>query len=637
MSGFPLVGAPAAPYTARRTHAAMSTSRALLLAIVLLLCAAPPTLASHTKGGQAPADWRTTWAVPEGFSLAVDTTGFTFPTAIVFVPNPGPGPKDPLYFVAEYHNRVSVVTNDRTVTTFVEGFYDPLRRTMDESTLDQALANRVVRNFSNDRYFDEGGVTGLCLDPERGFVFVTFGYGDANKVLRSGLMRFESVPRTFSTTPHGRVDLSVVFARDTTRFSHHVSTCQVVDRTLFVGVGDGMEAAYSADLDSTRGKILRMTLDGRPLPDNPFRVDDDVRRPRNFVWAYGLRNPFSLKVVDGSLYVADNGLEVDRFVKIERGANYLWSGTDWSMGSRADLALHPSIGPTQLDFRRPGAGGAFPAAYDRTFFVGSASIPSGVVIVPFGIDVAHMVGVPRPFIQSLGARAQRVVGVAFGPDGLYFSAIDPAADGSRTPILKVAYDPAHRHALTLDAPADGLTLMRAKGCFSCHRLNQTGGDLGPPLDREAMIVRIQKRLDSAEYRRASAQLDALAEKPWAAYRTERHKILESKGLERLRLWMQFHLTEPAFDTASARMPNPGLTPQETSVLAEFLLGATQTMSVRETLAYLLVQLLFPLIGSPVRYQHVVGAFVLGGVLVGGVWGTTRVVRRMVRRRGITKS
>ena len=44
-------------------------------------------------------DWRSDWAVPSGISTTIDTEGYDFPTAIAFVPNPGAGPKDVLYFV----------------------------------------------------------------------------------------------------------------------------------------------------------------------------------------------------------------------------------------------------------------------------------------------------------------------------------------------------------------------------------------------------------------------------------------------------------------------------------------------------------------------------------------------------------
>ena len=68
-------------------------------------------------------DWRSDWAVQSQFSLRIDTEGYQFPTSIAFVPNPGRGPKDPLYFVTELKGKVKVVTNDRSVFTFAENFF----------------------------------------------------------------------------------------------------------------------------------------------------------------------------------------------------------------------------------------------------------------------------------------------------------------------------------------------------------------------------------------------------------------------------------------------------------------------------------------------------------------------------------
>ncbi|MCI0481371.1 MAG: hypothetical protein L0213_07270, partial [Candidatus Dadabacteria bacterium] len=55
--------------------------------------------------------------------MAIDTEGYSFPTSIAFVPEPGSGPRDPLYFVTELRGRVKVVTNDRSVHTFAEDIF----------------------------------------------------------------------------------------------------------------------------------------------------------------------------------------------------------------------------------------------------------------------------------------------------------------------------------------------------------------------------------------------------------------------------------------------------------------------------------------------------------------------------------
>jgi hypothetical protein len=103
-------------------------------------------------------DWRSDWSLKENFDISIDTEGYRFPTAIAFVPNPGNGPKDPLYFVTELRGKVKVVTNDRTVYTFAEDFFTfkPLEELPSQS--------------------GESGLAGICLDPENGYLFVTFVY-----------------------------------------------------------------------------------------------------------------------------------------------------------------------------------------------------------------------------------------------------------------------------------------------------------------------------------------------------------------------------------------------------------------------------------------------------------------------------
>ena len=66
-----------------------------------------------------------------------------------------------------------------------------------------------------------------------------------------------------------------------------------------------------------------MTLDGKPVSTNPFYLDEDIGKARNFVWAMGLRNPFGLKLVGDRMFVTDNGISIDRFLEVRKGANYL--------------------------------------------------------------------------------------------------------------------------------------------------------------------------------------------------------------------------------------------------------------------------------------------------------------------------
>jgi len=215
------------------------------------------------KSGYTTSGWKNDWAVEEGFSLAIDTTGYQYPTAIAFVPDPGPDPKDPLYFVTELRGKIKVVTNDRTVYAFAEGFLETEFDT--EPPAKQA----------------EYGLAGICLEPARGYLFVTFAYQDGN-VLRNNIIRFEATPDTFALEPRSQTAFTDVFAPYESGLSHQIGQCQISNDMLYVGVGDGFnEPTSSQRMDTFRGKMLRMTLDGQPAPGNPLVSRSSINSDRS--------------------------------------------------------------------------------------------------------------------------------------------------------------------------------------------------------------------------------------------------------------------------------------------------------------------------------------------------------------------
>lgn len=82
------------------------------------------------------------------------------------------------------------------------------------------------------------------------------------------------------------------------------------DGKLYIAVGDGGEPTSAQDLDSYNGKLLRINSDGSVPEDNPFTEGSEQKKR---IWAYGLRNPFTISIQDGTgkIYVNDVG-------------NYLW-------------------------------------------------------------------------------------------------------------------------------------------------------------------------------------------------------------------------------------------------------------------------------------------------------------------------
>ena len=78
------------------------------------------------------------------------------------------------------------------------------------------------------------------------------------------------------------------------------------DGKLYVGVGENATPANAQNLDTHLGKVLRINADGSAPADNPFPTGSEQRKR---VWAYGLRNPYTLAVqsVTGRFFVNDVG------------------------------------------------------------------------------------------------------------------------------------------------------------------------------------------------------------------------------------------------------------------------------------------------------------------------------------------
>jgi aldose sugar dehydrogenase len=96
---------------------------------------------------------------------------------------------------------------------------------------------------------------------------------------------------------------------------------------LFVSTGDrqSLQTRKNAQsLDNGHGKILRITTDGQPAPDNPFIDQADKHRE---IYAYGLRNTQGLAIhpLTGDLWSNDMGPQGgDELNLIESSKNYGW-------------------------------------------------------------------------------------------------------------------------------------------------------------------------------------------------------------------------------------------------------------------------------------------------------------------------
>jgi hypothetical protein len=220
---------------------------------------------------------------------------------------------------------------------------------------------------------------------------------------------------------------------------------------------------------------------------------------------------------------------------------------------------------------------------------------------------------------------QYVVGLAVGPDALYFTALLPDTAGENY-VFWITYDPENTHPYVVGSDSSTLGLLNNKGCLNCHTRDGIGGTEGPILDRDTLVSAIQTRLGSNEYRTLLSQLDERDDEPFLSYRAARQEVLTTSGIDQVRVWMQYHLLEPRFDNSQAQMPNLGLTADEAARLSDFLLQEeAPPANIFQTFAKQVIPTL--------RYIHLAIFFVLGlGIGAGLMLGILRLQKRRAARK-----
>ena len=106
------------------------------------------------------------------------------------------------------------------------------------------------------------------------------------------------------------------------------------DGYLYVTTGETGNSSLAQDKGSLGGKILRLTLDGKPAPGNPFGTE---------IYSYGHRNIQGLAFDDqGRLWASEFGDQSwDELNLITKGGNYGWPLVEGS-GSGEGL-INPKI------------------------------------------------------------------------------------------------------------------------------------------------------------------------------------------------------------------------------------------------------------------------------------------------------
>jgi aldose sugar dehydrogenase len=241
-------------------------------------------------------------------------------------------------------------------------------------------------------------------------------------------------------------------------------------RSLFLTVGERQRFTPAQDPSQPLGKILHLTLDGKPAPDNPWAgrtgastvvVTDppqDTEAARHAggrrvtwpgpnltpaeTWTLGHRNPYGLAFApDGRLWSTEMGPRGgDELNLIERGKNYGWPIVSEGMNyDRVPIPAHathpefaapklfwvPSISPTSLLIY---SGDLFPD-WKGSGLIGTLT-GTGLIRVTFNGDRAEKAeqwDMPRKRIRFVGQGPEGAVYLLEDGDGGRLLRLTPAA------------------------------------------------------------------------------------------------------------------------------------------------------------------------------------------------------------------
>jgi glucose/arabinose dehydrogenase len=204
-----------------------------------------------------------------------------------------------------------------------------------------------------------------------------------------------------------------------------------LDGTIYMTVGDRHEQTPAQDLQTHKGKILRLNDDGTIPLDNPFVGRTDARPE---IVAYGVRNPQGLFVdpSTGTIWEHEHGPRGgDELNVIVRGHNYGWPAITWGVnydltiiststarGGMDQPVVHwtPSIAPSGLTVY---SGDRFPA-WRGNVFLGALN---GLNLRRLELRNGRVTHEEALVLQ----RPRRIRDVRQGPDGLLYVLTDGGA------------------------------------------------------------------------------------------------------------------------------------------------------------------------------------------------------------------
>lgn len=184
--------------------------------------------------------------------------------------------------------------------------------------IDQNGNVSTIATLSQVKEAGEGGLLGITLHPdfsENNYVYLYYTYSASGNDTLNRVVRMKFANNKLSNE-------QIIVDRIPGASNHNGGRIKFgPDKLLYIGTGDAQEPSLAQNTSSLAGKILRVTDEGKPAPENPFG---------NAVYSYGHRNVQGLAWdKKGNLWATEHGRSglasgFDELNIIVAGKNYGW-------------------------------------------------------------------------------------------------------------------------------------------------------------------------------------------------------------------------------------------------------------------------------------------------------------------------
>jgi len=172
--------------------------------------------------------------------------------------------------------------------------------------LKKKLKKEIKHNLNNIKSKGQGGLLDIKIEKDQ--VYVTFSLKEGDKA-RTALAK----AKLTST----ELNFDIIFKSKTlSKNSHHYGSRILIDKaSLYLTIGDRGERDKAQDKSFHNGKVLKLTLDGKPFGD----------KKSDAIFTLGHRNPQGITSYEGKVYVGEFGPQGGDEVNVLRqGNNYGW-------------------------------------------------------------------------------------------------------------------------------------------------------------------------------------------------------------------------------------------------------------------------------------------------------------------------